>query len=156
MDRTISRFSTFMSLKLSNAVVILFLFALQLVFVFFDYRNFSPVYILFATLIAPFLLSLVLDRGQNKNKDSQKKESYPELRKKLGYTDLKYQCQSYTFLMTVILLILWYFRMRGVEAVFSPASQMPVLTLFIYAAVRIAVWLFYLILFRFFPFKAFK
>lgn len=156
MDRTISRFSTFMSLKLSNAVVILFLFALQLVFVFFDYRNFSPVYILFATLIAPFLLSLVLDRGQNQNKDSQKKESYPELRKKLGYTDLKYQCQSYTFLMTVILLILWHFRMRGVEAVFSPASQMPVLTLFIYAAVRIAVWLFYLILFRFFPFKAFK
>ncbi|MBO7335336.1 MAG: hypothetical protein J6U42_00180 [Lachnospiraceae bacterium] len=156
MDRTISRFSTFMSLKLSNTVVILFLFALQLVFVFFGYQNYSPVYILFATLIAPFLLSLVLDRGQDKKKDSQKKESYPELRKKLGYSDLKYQCQSYTFLMTVILLILWHFRMRGVEAVFSPASSMPVLTLFIYAAVRIAVWLFYLILFRFFPFKAFK
>ena len=145
-----------MSLKISNTVVILFLFGLQLVFVFFGYQNYSPVYILFATLIAPYLLSLVLDRGQQKNKDSEKKESYPELRKKLGYSDLKYTCQSYTFLMTVVLLILWHFRMRGVETAFAQAPAMPVLTLFIYAAVRIAVWLFYLILFRFFPFKAFK
>ena len=153
MDRTLARLASFFSLKISNIVIMLFLLASQIFFMWFKYYNFSPVYVLFATLISLFLIQIIMENSLKKPADD---DSFTELKKKIGYTPTKYKVQSYTFLITVIIIIIWYYKIVSADISFEPSKQIPIIALIVYVSVRLIIWFFSYIAFRFFPMKFLK
>ncbi len=155
MDHTLARIASFISMKLTNIIFIIYISALQLFYIFVGYRNFSPLYILLIALIAPFCVTLFLqrsDESKKKAEDEDKNLPFPELRKKHNFNRFTFKGQTYTFVMIVILHIIW--SIRTVEPSlegFMFALIAPKLSLIVYVGVRLLSWVIILAIFRFFP-----
>lgn len=155
MDHTLARIASFISMKLTNIILIICLAALQLFFIFMGYRNFSPLYILLFTAVAPYLISLFLGRSDESKKKAEEEDKalpFPELRKKHGFNRFSFKGQTYTFLLVVVLHIIW--SIRTVEPSlpgFIFALIAPKLSLIVYVGVRLFSWLILLAIYRFFP-----
>lgn len=155
MDKVLARIASFISLKLTNIIIVIFLGAIQVYFAFNGYINFSPLYVLFFVLISPFCISSFLGRSDENRKKLEELEKdwpFPELRKKHHYTSLTFKGQSYTFVITVILCGIWNYRTTAPSLPgFDFALVAPMLVLIVYVAVRLFTWIVFLAIFRFFP-----
>lgn len=155
MDRTLSRIASLVSLKITNVVLGIYLAGIELFFVLYGYRNFSPVYIILLVIVTPWLLSAFLKGSNGKmNKASAEIDSlpFPELRKKHKYSPASFYTYSYGFMIILAAMLIWHFKTTAASLPdFDFALQVPVLSIGIYAATRLVTWLFYFIMFKFFP-----
>lgn len=155
MDHTLARIASFISMKLTNIIFIICTAALQLFYIVMGYRNFSPLYILLIAFIAPYCISMFFRRSDENAKKAEEEDKslpFPELRRKHGFNRFTFKGQTYTFVMIVVLHIIW--SIRTVEPSlpgFMFALIAPKLSLIVYVGVRLLSWLIFLVIFRFFP-----
>ena len=98
-----------------------------------------PAYILLAGIVFPAALKFAIydNSADSKNDDNNIKDFtlYPTA-KKYKFTYTKYRCESYNFILIVILLLIWQFTLDK-SGIFSyPKNIVPSLILIIYILSR--------------------
>ena len=148
--RTTNSISNLRSLIISNRLLALLCAVTQIFLIVTEKKLFSPLYVIFADLLFPFVFE-----GFVKNGNEEKKEELPLplLRKKYNFYPARLRAFSYGFLLNVVLLIAWHYNFAKYE---SPIRSLPSAVLFAYVLTRIVVWLVYLAIFKFAPSKLMK
>ena len=152
MDRVVSGVSSLRGLLISNRFLAIILVILQVYFAFNSYRNYTPLYIILLDLLFP----LILEGAFKSRAADEASLPFPLLRKKYGFTGSKKKALSYGFLLNVVLIFAWRYGYIANEVAFENAESLPVAVMIAYVTVRLVVWIFYYLSFKFFPAKIMK
>lgn len=111
--------------------------AFILLIITFYPMNIIPGYILLAGIVFPVALNFAIENGNNNKTgdDITKLTLYPTAKKyKFSYT--KYRCESYNFVLMIMLLFVWQFTINKDNIFDYPKNIIPSFILIIYILSR--------------------
>ncbi|MBU5478217.1 hypothetical protein KQI69_03265 [Eubacterium sp. MSJ-13] len=99
--------------------------------------NIIPGYILLAGIVFPVALKFATDNDDNRKNDDDitKLTLYPTA-KKYRFSSTKYRCESYNFILMIILLFVWQLTLNKNNVFSYPKNIIPSFILIIYILSR--------------------
>ncbi len=154
MPKVTNAISAMRGLLVSNRFLALLLVCVQLYYVFNHIRLYSALYILLLDLVFPMIMDgMIRGHSAPQNEDDL---PLPLLRKKYRYNAVAAKALSFGFLLNIIMLIAWHYNYRTNPPEQDFLQSLPAAILIAYVCVRLLVWIFYLLVFRYAPSKLMK
>ncbi len=152
MTRVTRDISAMRSLLISNRFIALILAAVQLYYIFNGIRLYTALYILLTDLLFPMIMEGLIKGKLPQNDDLP----LPMLRKKYRYTPAASKALSTGFLLNIVMMIAWHYNYTINPPEQEMLQSLPSALLFAYVAVRVIIWISYLLLFKYTPDKLMK
>ncbi len=154
MTRVTNGISAMRGLLISSRFLIALTAIIQFLYIINKIRLYSPLYILLLALIFPMIMEGMI-KG-HANMGDEEDLPLPLLRKKYGFSFAKSKAHSFAFLLNVIMLIAWHYNYTVNPPEQEALKSLPAAILIAYVLVRLLLWLFYLLMFKFAPTKLMK
>ncbi|MCR5824182.1 MAG: hypothetical protein K6G60_07120 [Lachnospiraceae bacterium] len=149
MTKVTNSISMMRGLLVSNRFLAVLLAVVQVYYVVNKIMLFSPLYILLLDLLFPMIMEGMM-KG-HANVKAEEDLPLPLLRKKYRYTALASKALSFGFLLNVIMLIAWHYNYRIKPPEIEMLKAFPLVIISAYVLVRLVIWFFYLLMFKFSP-----
>ncbi len=153
MTKVTNGISMLKGLRVSALFLLILLAASQIYMIVMRFKLYSPLYILLLVLFFPMIMEGILN---SKGATDESGLPLPMLRKKYKFTFSKTKAHSYSFLLNIVLLIAWHYNFTVRPPEIEILRSFPSGILFGYVAVRLVVWIAYLLIFKFAPARLMK
>ncbi len=155
MNKVLIKTSSYMSMIVSKWVFVVVAAFFQLWFIVNRYKNWSGLYILLLFMVLPMIFEGMIKNSKNPPVDSDA-DLFPILKEKYHYSVCAEKGNTYAFYVVLIMLAAWIFSYKNTVPVLSGAVLVPRILLIVYAGVRLLAFIFFIIKFKFFTFRALR
>ncbi len=155
MNKGLIKTSSYMSMIVSKWVFVVVAAFFQLWFIANRYRNWSGLYILLLFMVLPIIFEGMIKNAKNPPVDTDA-DLFPVLKEKYHYSVFSEKGNTYAFYVVLLLLAVWILAYRNTAPLLPGAGLVPTILLMVYAGVRLLTFIFFIIKFKFFTFRALR